>query len=439
LALLGHLACGMSSTKIDFSPGSSNWIAKFFELLDQGIFSIDDDLIHQKEANLTHFISHQTGLIYGTAQSFIFSNSLDKRRFNTDEQLQLLLFETLLFTYIRKQQKPTSTEEFTKVLLAFYNGYTGSSWVDQLKFKATSKAQKKLEILLSSRVGIKSSFLGANYWLKHLSNAFIFLDVILFRAYLEGDLTPFLQNYERYTSSVLNGLIYVAFIDGKVEEKEKQILKLFIASAALPKGTHHTFIERSKIGITLKVLQQELVRDHLLAQITYEFGHLLLQSAHIIQPAEREKLRILGEVLHMNTSEMLMSEEMCTAFIAQSGPEELLVYKQSTEASFAFKETSKRWLRIIGRNRDRLLAEMKESKELMALLQKSTKEELSPEEKEQVKTQFYDILKSMPTLALFLLPGGSLLLPIVMKLVPELIPSAFKVNEVEKKQTEDEL
>jgi hypothetical protein len=45
----------------------------------------------------------------------------------------------------------------------------------------------------------------------------------------------------------------------------------------------------------------------------------------------------------------------------------------------------------------------------------------------------------MPSLALFLLPGGSLLLPIVMKLVPELIPSAFKINEVEKKTTEDEL
>ena len=75
----------------------------------------------------------------------------------------------------------------------------------------------------------------------------------------------------------------------------------------------------------------------------------------------------------------------------------------------------------------------------MALLQKSTKEELSAEEKEQVKAQFYDILKSMPSLALFLLPGGTLILPIVMKLVPELIPSAFKINEVAKKQNEDEL
>jgi hypothetical protein len=429
----------MSSTKIDFSPGSKNWIAKFFELLEKGVFSIDEDLIHQKEANLTHFISHQTGLIYGTAKSFIFSNALDKAKFNSDEQLELLLFETLLFTYIRKKQKAVSQKEFIQTLLTFYSGFQGSTIYERLSFKLTNNPNKKLEILLSSRVGIKSSFLGANYWLKHLSNAFIFLDVILFRAFLEGEHTPFPENYVRYTSSVLNGLIYAALIDGKVEDKEKKILYHFIASAALPRALKKVYFERIKIGIPIKVLQQELVKDYLLAQITYEFGHLILQSTHIISSTERLKLQALGNALQMNAAQMLVSEEMSTAFIAQSGPQELLVYKQSTEASFAYKETSKRWLRIIGRNRDRLITEMRESKELMALLQKSTKEELSPEEKEQVKGQFYDILKSMPSLALFLLPGGTLLLPIVMKLVPELIPSAFKVNEVEKKHPEDEL
>jgi len=429
----------MSSTKIDFSPGSKNWIAKFFELQEKGVFHIDEDLIHQKETNLTHFISHQTGLIYGTAKSFIFSNSLDKSTLNTDEQLKLLVFETLLFTYIRKQQKAVSQSEFVATLLAFYNGYEGSSLLERLSIRIAKTPNRKLEIILASRVGIKSSFMGANYWLKHLSNTFIFLDVILFRAYLEANQISFLKNYDRYASSILNGLIYAAFIDGKAEEKEKKILVHFMASASLPRVLKNRYQERIKIGIPLKVLQQELIENELLGQITYEFGHLLLQSTHLLSPIEMQKLKALGKVLHMTEAQMLVSEEMSTAFIAHNGPQELLVYKQSTEASFAYKETSKRWLRIIGRNRDRLITEIRESKELMALLQKSTKEELSPEEKEQVKAQFYDILKSMPSLALFLLPGGSLLLPIVMKLVPELIPSAFKVNEVEKKQTEDEL
>ena len=42
-----------------------------------------------------------------------------------------------------------------------------------------------------------------------------------------------------------------------------------------------------------------------------------------------------------------------------------------------------------------------------------------------------DIVKSMPALAIFLLPGGALLLPIVLKIIPNLVPSAFKDNELE--------
>jgi len=57
---------------------------------------------------------------------------------------------------------------------------------------------------------------------------------------------------------------------------------------------------------------------------------------------------------------------------------------------------------------------------------------LSIEEKEKVSNQFKDIIKSMPALAIFMLPGGALLLPLILKIVPALLPSAFRENETEK-------
>ena len=65
------------------------------------------------------------------------------------------------------------------------------------------------------------------------------------------------------------------------------------------------------------------------------------------------------------------------------------------------------------------------------MIKKSTVQELTKEEKEQVKTQFMDIVRSMPTLAIFMLPGGALLLPLVLKIIPDLIPSAFRNNDIE--------
>ncbi|MEY3845590.1 MAG: hypothetical protein RL293_2012, partial [Bacteroidota bacterium] len=94
----------MSSLKNTLSPGSKNWIPKFFQLLEQGVISLDLELIQNTEADLTHFVSHRTGLVYGNALHLLFSNELDSSRYTSDEKLKLLLFETLLFTYLRKNR-----------------------------------------------------------------------------------------------------------------------------------------------------------------------------------------------------------------------------------------------------------------------------------------------------------------------------------------------
>ena len=72
--------------------------------------------------------------------------------------------------------------------------------------------------------------------------------------------------------------------------------------------------------------------------------------------------------------------------------------------------------------------------ELMVLLSKSTLRELNAEEKKKVQNQLLDIFKSIPSLAIFLLPGGAVLLPIFIKLIPKLLPSSFDENRVEKKE-----
>ncbi len=99
-----------------------------------------------------------------------------------------------------------------------------------------------------------------------------------------------------------------------------------------------------------------------------------------------------------------------------------------------FQGFSNRWIRILGRNKDKLITELKESKELVSLIKKSTTTELTKKEKELVKDQFMDILKSVPSIGIFLLPGGALLLPLILKIVPDLMPSAFKENELDNKK-----
>lgn len=83
----------------------------------------------------------------------------------------------------------------------------------------------------------------------------------------------------------------------------------------------------------------------------------------------------------------------------------------------------------IRKNKKRLAKELQESKELVSLLKKSTYNKLTDEEKEKVKEQLLDICKAIPAFAVFMLPGGALLLPLLIKLIPDILPSAFREDE----------
>ncbi len=81
---------------------------------------------------------------------------------------------------------------------------------------------------------------------------------------------------------------------------------------------------------------------------------------------------------------------------------------------------------LLVKNRKRLAQELKQSKEAVRLIKKATHSSLNAEEKELIKIQLLDICKAIPALAVFLLPGGALLLPLLIKLIPDILPSAFQ-------------
>lgn len=85
----------------------------------------------------------------------------------------------------------------------------------------------------------------------------------------------------------------------------------------------------------------------------------------------------------------------------------------------------------IQKNKKRLAKELRESKELLQLLKKSTYKKLSDEEKTKVKEQLLDICRGIPAFTIFMLPGGALLLPLLIKLIPDILPSAFKEDSKE--------
>jgi hypothetical protein len=86
----------------------------------------------------------------------------------------------------------------------------------------------------------------------------------------------------------------------------------------------------------------------------------------------------------------------------------------------------------VTQNLGALVTEIRETGELGTLLARAAAgQRLSAEEKRKIRTQLVDLAKAVPALALFAAPGGALLLPLLVKLLPfNLLPSAWeKVGE----------
>ena len=149
-----------------------------------------------------------------------------------------------------------------------------------------------------------------------------------------------------------------------------------------------------------------------------------------IDSDEQQFLIQLGIDLNLQTTRINESIETVNAFFTTNKDSIALLSSKNIVQSF-YNNSSKMVSKLISRNSKRLYKELKDSKELMVLISQSTVRDLNDEEHKKVNDQLLDIFKSIPSLAIFLLPGGALLLPLVIKFIPKLLPSAFDDNRIE--------
>jgi hypothetical protein len=239
-------------------------------------------------------------------------------------------------------------------------------------------------------------------------------------------------NYDELALNALNAITLAAYSDGTIESQEKSMFSVFLASANLSDIHRELAESRFKSGASFDDFTDVVESNWLFKRFLVDLSSFVIFSNHEADIEEKKYLSELGEKLGLNEMELNESLALTEQFIL-TNQSRIPFLKNSSSVEKVYSSLSKRWVKILGRNKDKLAVELKQSKELVQLIRKSTTTELSKEEKEMVKTQFKDLVKSMPSLAIFMLPGGAVLLPIVLKVIPDLIPSAFRDNEVEKK------
>jgi len=219
-------------------------------------------------------------------------------------------------------------------------------------------------------------------------------------------------------------------------DEEEAIFEVFMASANLDKEEREEAKSYWNEEKGLESIPLDYDRSWVLNRYFMEIAILTVWSDRTVNQAEKNFLRELTVKLGLEDEDRDKSFLAIQTFV-MNNYEAIPFLKGKKDSERLMEGATERWKSILGRNKEQLAAELKESKELMALIAKSTTEELSKDEKEKARTQLKDLARTIPSLTLFMLPGGSLLLPIILKIIPDLVPTAFRSNRIDEEDEEE--
>ncbi|MDG1350315.1 MAG: LETM1 domain-containing protein [Crocinitomicaceae bacterium] len=421
----------MQLDKNRISTGSKNWIRYFFHLHEEGLLSIGFKFKSNSFEEALHYIFNKTGILYGTALSNLYTSQKFVAHLTKEEKLKLLLFENLFFVYQNHSKEQIENyDAFLESLNNFYDQF--QTKIAPWEFDFDKKVALKLEKILSERVKIRSNITKGNYWLNQSANGLVFIDVLLYSAFLKDNKLDLVNRYDDFVLKLLLYLTKAAFGDGKIEDKEKRLLYYLLSSSHLnekQKNMVRSWINK-EAELNLKHVLKENDLDN---KFIFELCIFVTCGTHTVHPNEERNLKKIGKALLLTSVEIDEAFLVGRTFVFKNKAS-LAILNEEKSSGILLTAIQKKWSLILGRNKEKLFSEIKESKELMDLIAKSAIRELRPEEKDQFKSQFYDILKSVPSLAIFLLPGGAILLPLVIKIFPDLLPTSFKENIISKKE-----
>jgi hypothetical protein len=414
-------------------PGSKGWINKYMELVKKGRIdlTVDRSTSHDIRAFI-HIALGRTGIFFGYPSRMQFAKDLDDSQWTTEEKLKLLLFESHLFVYQSfRNDAPFDQNLFLNTLHAFYGQHGSTSVKKIMSFFMKESREEQLESILNKRADIEANYLDNQLWVNYLNNFFIYLDVILFFEFLQSEEKATFYQYDECAMNALTAITLAAHSDGLVDKKERDLFDVFLASANLSDSQRDVAISRYDVGASVEDFTDLAHSNWMLKRFLLDLSTFVIFSNHEAGLEEKAFLKDLTRFLNLGDNDLNESLALTEQFVINNF-DKLPFLSRSSSLEKMYGNLSKRWIKILGRNKDKLATELKQSKELVALIRKSTSTELTKQEKELVKTQFKDIVRSMPSLAIFMLPGGAVLLPLVLKIIPDLVPSAFRDNAIDK-------
>ena len=414
----------------------------------KGVKVVEDAGHHHLLDEAVYYFLQPTGLLYGFPISPPFPDLEfpEKEFMNSKDTAHLIFLESLFACLVADRaylldglvDEPDHFAEAVATAIEFFSGLAkhrqkrerplpwGRWW------KGNTQPGRMFEKEIGRRIGgVKDFFQLPGFH----HNAFLFLDIyscLLWQRKIlmdpdskEAYLSDLRKTQAEERRQLIRLMIAAAISGGGIGRAERKLIEWFLGSSRLPRADCAILRKEMKDGLRIEDVQigetPWLVRRFFLEAVM-----MTMLIDRDLSASEEHFLTQVVELLGLWEDELQQGMMALEVFLLQK-EDSLQILK---DRSFVFnlgENLRERASLVVRKNMKRVVNEIHETQDLYNLLIKSTKTGLTSEEKERVKSQLSDILKTIPALAIFALPGGAILLPILIKLLPfNLLPSSFE-------------
>lgn len=349
------------------------------------------------------------------------------------EKLKIVLLDGFVKTAVLPSDAviPTDPDEYvnfmSKVIVEFYEHAYPNDQIKSKSFWGKKLSNEEIvENIINDRLNTTKQ---PSFWGGFFNNSLLFLDVLFFGEWLkepEENRGTLMEERDLTHQKLLEVMIAASYADGKLDKEEKELFDDLLESVHLSEPRKEYLQTLLEKGHSLDDIDLSEMSIWILRKYILELAILFVWADKIVTEEEQTFINGLGAKLGFNQQEIERSMVAIESFVvANWGNVSFL--QEKNNFSVISDQFIKRMTKVVNDNKKMISTEIKESQELMQLLSKSSKEDLTEEEQIKVRNQLIDILKILPTFVIIALPGSFLTLPLLMKILPEsALPSAFQ-------------
>jgi hypothetical protein len=412
-------------------PNDKGWFKEYLELRKSALMDLSNpDIRRTSHPEYTLYrVLQPTGLMYG--QSVASMGIPDIDHWDEKEKLKILLTESLISNSLLFYDKPLRTEEDLADAIDktienignFYNNIFPELATSTKTIFGRKKSPLELaERVLDKRIEHASNF-GGNFWIYFFHNSLLFLDVFIFGQWIHTNADRIVADFFRYEReelrfSVVKVIAAASHANKDVAQEERRLYEYFIDSTDLSAERRKEALKIFEEGFSIEDINLPSENSWILKRFFLEVAILTIWADKKVEQVELDFLKQFCHYLNFSDDDLENSMISIEGFMLEHWGE--LEYLQDKQDYFQVSDQFiKRVGKLAEKNKSRLIKKIQENEEASMLMKKASSNELTLEEKEKVRLQLVNVLRSIPTFGLLALPQQFLTLPILLKILPK--------------------